>query len=569
VKNQTLIPGLLFASLCLGMGLRSEPLRADAPQPAPVATPMVVREYRIHLLRDPTSQEVEEWTRRLAREQHDAQWLGDTLRRTPEGWDVRHNRLVLIRETGFVATGILLLSAFLYWMARKNPLSSNRMAHAMGALLLFLLFNGAILNSLLLYVDRFPASGYTDDLFRNPAHNEEDSWGGLAMMASHAALTNKSQTVYQHLLQDHGIKFQYPLTSTLLIVPFRNLPVTRILNGMCFALAWGIAALLAGLLTCGFRESPRQGPDSAQPASLPWALMGFILASGYTFTFYPILRGLLLGQVQTVILALFAAALLGYASGRKAVAGVLIGLACTIKPQLGFLLLWGLTRREFRFTAWACLTAALMGLIAISVYGLQNNLDYIRVLLFLSNHGEAYYANQTVNGLLNRIFFPNCSLSFNGAVYPVYNTWVHAGTIITAGVLVLWALLWKGAWAPKTKALDSVDFSMAALVATMAAPIAWEHHYGLMLPMFAFVFPLTFIRRDITGLILLALAFILVSHSFAITNYLADTHLNVLQTYILFGAILFMIQLQRLRRMLYQESSTRLLIREEAATPLF
>ena len=533
----------LMALMALGwLFVTAGTLSAATPEDAALVT----REYRIHLLRDPSPQEVDAWASQLRQGHHDARWLGDALSHTREGWDVRHSRLVLIRKTVFATAGMLALLALLYWMARRKPAPPGY-ARATGALLLFLLLSGVLLNILLLYTDPFPVPGYADDLFRNPAHNENDSWAGLVMVAREIGV-NKDQTIYQHLLAGHGAKFQYPLTSTLLVVPIRDWPLTTpFLNSLCFALAWGIAALLAGLFVRGM---------GSRHVGFPWLLMGFILACAYTFTFYPILRGLLLGQAQTVILALFTTALFCYAKGRTDVAGVMMGLACTIKPQLGVLRLWGFTRKEFRFATWAFLTATAMGLISIGVYGLRDNLDYIRVLRFLGNHGEPFFANQSVNGLLNRAFFLGSNLSFNGSVYPPYNVWVHLGTMTAAAGLLLWALLWKGARSSKSNALATVDLSMAALAATMAAPIAWEHHYGLMLPMFAFVFPLTFIRRDKTGLTLLALSFILVSHSFAITNLLADTHLNVLQAYIFFGALLSMVQLHRLRRRLAQEDAS-------------
>ena len=54
--------------------------------------------------------------------------------------------------------------------------------------------------------------------------------------------------------------------------------------------------------------------------------------------------------------------------------------------------------------------------------------------------------------------------------------------------------------------------------------------------------------KDKAGLILLALSFILISHSFLAANLLAETRLNMLQSYTFFGGIVFMIQLHRLRK---------------------
>ena len=42
-------------------------------------------------------------------------------------------------------------------------------------------------------------------------------------------------------------------------------------------------------------------------------------------------------------------------------------------------------------------------------YGLHNNLAYLDVLSFLSKHGESFFANNSVNGILNGYLSPNNS----------------------------------------------------------------------------------------------------------------------------------------------------------------
>lgn len=546
-----LIPKALLVVACITLApLR---LQAEVTNTANTRTEVLITQaYRQELLRNPISSEFTLWTSKIQQDHFDPSTLRGVLRHSPEGWDVRHFRLVMMRKTLMITLGMLTLLAGLALAARSRGIPIPGMARATGILLLFLLVSGVLINILLLYADRYPVLGYTDDLFRNPAHLADDSWQAI-IAAANEPFQPGGQSLYQLLLAKRNIKFQYPLTSTLLVIPFRSGPITGILNGLSFIAAWGIALMTAFLFAQGLRLAVT-GPPPAKPVAtnsvrLAWSLILFIIAAGYTFTYFPILRGLLLGQVQTVIVALFCGALLSYVHGRKASAGVLIGLACTIKPQLGFLLLWGLLRKEFRFVGWALLTGAVMGVAAIGVYGLHNNLDYIRVLRYVGSHGEAYFANQSLNGLLNRAFFLGSNLDWDGVVYPAYNAWVSWGTSAGALGFALWALLWKRPSLHRNDAaLIGVDFAMAALAATLGAPIAWEHHYGLLLPMFVLAFPLTLTIRDKAGLVLLALSFILVSHSFIMANLLAETRLNVLQSYTFFGGILFMIQLHRLRK---------------------
>src|SRR5262249_56311478 len=118
--------------------------------------------------------------------------------------------------------------------------------------------------------------------------------------------------------------------------------------------------------------------------------------------FYPVAKAFTLGQIQVWMNALFALGMLAWASRRKFLSGVLIGLIALIKPHYGLLLVWAALRRETRFAAACALTIAAGMAASVAVYGLANHLDYLRVLSFLSQHGETYYPNQSVNGILNR-----------------------------------------------------------------------------------------------------------------------------------------------------------------------
>ena len=46
-------------------------------------------------------------------------------------------------------------------------------------------------------------------------------------------------------------------------------------------------------------------------------------------------------------------------------------------------------------------------------------------------------------------------------------------------------------WNFRKQQANVADFCLAALSFTMASPIAWEHHYGILLPILAAIVPLT------------------------------------------------------------------------------
>jgi hypothetical protein len=78
-----------------------------------------------------------------------------------------------------------------------------------------------------------------------------------------------------------------------------------------------------------------------------------------------------------------------------------------------------------------------------------------------------------------------------------------------------------------------VDFCTMAVSCTVASPIAWEHHYGVLLPVFAVV--LVNALRHRAWLPWLIASYILASNYFIQTHFLAPTVWNVGQSYLLFA----------------------------------
>jgi alpha-1,2-mannosyltransferase len=270
-----------------------------------------------------------------------------------------------------------------------------------------------------------------------------------------------------------------------------------------------------------------------------------LASAGFTLTFYPIMRAFQLGQIQCWLYCLFVLALWAWLAERKTMAGSLIGLICVIKPQLGLFALWGLLRKEWRFVGGIIVTAGTLGLISLWTFGLANHLDYLPVLSFLSQHGESYFPNQSVNGLLHRLFLIGAKEPVNPFTFPPYNFWVYAGTLLSSGVLIAAALFWRRRQAERA---GVIDFAIAALSFTMASPIAWEHHYGILLPLFAIALPVALAPQPKPrGIVLLTAAFMLCNNYYQFVNLLASSPFNFLQSYLFFGALLFLFDLYGLR----------------------
>ena len=389
------------------------------------------------------------------------------------------------------------------------------------------------------------ALAYAQSFFRMWRLDANDSWG--PMSAAIEQLRADPQTpLYQKIFFTDLVKFQYPISSLLPLDLAQRASglswdtLISLLNRLSWYGVWAVGVLSWRLFVAAETDaSGARAQSAAEEIALLWPMLALAIL------FYPLGRSWALGQVQTFMTLLCALALLLWQARRPALAGVCIGLCCAIKPQLAVLILWGLLRRQWHMAAAAAMTFAVLALAAGTRYGFHHYLDYLSVLSFLSQRGEAYFPNQSVNGLLNRLLFNGTNLQFELHAFPDFNVFVYAGTLAASVAILGAALFWR--WRERPGALD---LALVMLAATMASPIAWEHHYGLLLPIFALAAPYCLAYRPfgrLSGLVLLA-AFVVAGERLDITNRLAATPLNVLQSYLFFAALVMLAMLLRLVR---------------------
>ena len=395
----------------------------------------------------------------------------------------------------------------------------------------------------------------------SPEHLPLDSWE--PMMTAFTWLHENGQgNVYDAIFFTKHVKFQYPLTSLLVLeamsaLGLLHLRIYALINLlMVVATAGGMALLMRELAErMGFDHTVRNGVSR-----LTLAALGAVA----TLCFFPIVKAFAVGQMQVWLNAAFVFATLLYVRDQRALAGVMLGASTLIKPQMSLFLIWALLRREWGFAiGWAAVV--IPGFAAASaLYGFGPSLHYLDVLSFLGQHGESYYANQTLNGLLHRLLQngPNLLLNTNGeaewrgSAFPAYNALVHGATLVSGILFVLFGLLWRirdgaggsdGASNGSNRRLPIASFLVAGTCFTIGTPIAWIPHYGVLLPVCAY---LLFVLIDLTArdrrrglgkLLLLGIGFAIVGNDFFHPlNELADTPLNVLQSYLFFTALLLL-----------------------------
>ncbi len=147
---------------------------------------------------------------------------------------------------------------------------------------------------------------------------------------------------------------------------------------------------------------------------------------------------------------------------------------------------------------------------------------------------------------MHRLLFNGNNTEFRNA-FPPFHPAVFAATAISTLALVATALFWR---AGDARRATFADLLIASLSFTLAAPIVWGHHYGVTLPIFAVALPMIMAApwKRTGPLLLLAVAYLLISHDFRFLGAFADGRANVLQSYVFAGGLMLLALLYWLRR---------------------
>ena len=272
-----------------------------------------------------------------------------------------------------------------------------------------------------------------------------DSW--KPMETARAFTRTHATGLYEQIFFTDHVKFQYPPTALLFFGALER-PTLNLISWFATLVTAGlVAVILRVAIACSWDGGEGSG-------NLSLALDALVLVAALTF--YPFIKAYSLGQIQASLNLLFAFVMLAWMRGRRGVAGAALGLICLVKPTYGLVYVWGALRREWRFVAFGALVAG--GGLALSLwrYGLHDHLEYPRVLSYIAARGEAFYANQSINGVLNRLLFNGSNLEWHDHAFPPVNPLVSSGTF--AGFVLLFV---ASVWHPRRGAGGAVDLSVA------------------------------------------------------------------------------------------------------------
>ncbi len=386
------------------------------------------------------------------------------------------------------------------------------------------------------------------------AIEQDDSW--LPMYeAAYARREFPGKGIYEVVFFENGIKFQYPPISLLPYIAlikfgFDLQAIIKISYTVSFL------AMLA-IAFCGYKIAVILLDKYAYESLLSKrARLGiFLLSLLAIFTFHPIYIAQYLGQVQVIIDLLVSLAFLAWLSERKHFSGMMIAFAALIKPTLILVLLWAMIRKEKACFVGMIVVFIPAGILSLAVFGFEEHLDYLRVLSYIGTHGEAFWPNQSVNGLLNRLMGGANPGDFDANSYSGYNLYVYVGTLFSTICFILFGLLYNR---PKSTSnvASALDLATMVLLSVMATPTAWTHHYGVLWPILvmAVMVSIILMLKDkshyaVAGFSLLCIGYFLISNYFSFTDnpaYYAPP-VNLILSHFLYGGIITLFGLLLLR----------------------
>jgi hypothetical protein len=368
-------------------------------------------------------------------------------------------------------------------------------------------------------------------------YSGEDSWFPMGRALDFLKQPS-SGLIYQTLFFSEHIKFQYPPAGLLILdlvrwIGFQTpVELNKINAGLLIATGLVFAVFSVRIL----------GSIRFFKVAVPVGPITFLLA----LRFYPSNLAFQIGQMQVLLGFLFLLACWAVLNDRRVLAGSLIALAATVKPQflpLGILALW---QKNWRFAAGLVgVTAASLAL-SVSLYGWPTHLDYLSVLAFLSKHGEYQHLNQSVDGFLVRELYQGPSLDRDSSgpipqsAFPPYIAAVYIPTIISSLLMLLTPFFVRSKGTDRISRL--LEFCTASVLFTMASPIAWVHHYNILLPVYIVALKGVFERWQGAGawiaLTLLAASLLLTGYPLAPASDPTIPSLDLLQSHVFFGGLM-------------------------------
>lgn len=310
-------------------------------------------------------------------------------------------------------------------------------------------------------------------------------YGGLMLRSGNPHIYDKAQfdAFYTGFpeVQDHHHMLNYPpliyCLFSLVSGSFLPMPLT---GNIWFIL--NILMLLVSVVIIFYALSPLQNQNKGRIAR-------FTVFGLFSIIFAPVMDSLLQGQVNILLLLLISGALLFTIKKKYAYAGILIGIAASIKLFPVFFLLYYAVKKKWQ-TIWVCfLTGVLIHVFIILIFGLplitgylQNTSGTYRIFL-----QEFIHENISPLASLSVLFEPG-PVTFNLFNAPYLTTPVRIVWLLVMMGLPVLLIMFTGKKLKNSNITeqdesyqDLVFFPLFMSSLIVINPLVWGHHLPLLI----------------------------------------------------------------------------------------
>jgi alpha-1,2-mannosyltransferase len=197
---------------------------------------------------------------------------------------------------------------------------------------------------------------------------------------------------------------------------------------------------------------------------------GVVLAGIATLTFYPLWVDAVQGQANAVVLLLTIGGIVLLTRGHDGGA-LALGAAAAIKLTPILALLWLAWERRWRAAGLMLLAFGLLTGVGFLARP-SDSVSYFRDVLPQLAKGTAYYSNQSLSGVLARLFTTN---AYTDPWLPLP---VEGVAVVGVGLLLL------AFWAVTMRRHDPLARALAFLaLLPLLSSVTWEHHLIALLPL--------------------------------------------------------------------------------------
>jgi len=359
------------------------------------------------------------------------------------------------------------------------------------------------------------------------------------MTAAYQIATEGGQVdVYQEVIRRLKTRFQYSSASLLPIWVWHAAVKLGLPRGLDLAACFKILSLISlAIVVLGTARLTVDARTLEGPARWLWAGAGVVLAA----SFYPLLQGFRVGNIQLLLNAIIVLMILAWRPDTRGFCGMLAGVLCVYKPHYAILLAWALVCREYRFAKYLAGTVAGLIVVSIPLFGAKIYADFLSFLVSMGSRGHAYGPNQSPNGFLNRFRQDGSWFQVDPLNFARYDPVVAAFTTIVGAALIGGMLYW--CWKQRRPA-SRLSMAIALVSIILAAPVAWEHHFGFLPAVFALILP--YVRTRLQGSLWVG-AYVLGADEFHLSGSTSLWN-NLLYSTLLLGTVLLLGLLYRAAR---------------------